>query len=140
MKKITKDYFEGSTVALVGYSSKKESFSRMVMKEFVKQGVKAYPVNPNDADYDIKVYRSLEDIPEKVDIAYVLTSKVNSGNALETVANAGIKKALVQSAKLVEEETVKMCESKGVELAAGCPMMSVGKGLHRFHGFLAGVR
>jgi hypothetical protein len=38
------------------------------------------------------------------------------------------------------EAIAKAYRKLGMEAALGCPMMVLGGGFHRFHGFLAGVR
>lgn len=140
MKKITKNYY-GPSVILVGYSSDKNSFSRMVYRGMVDAGIKVFPVNKNkEADYDVLVYNDLAEIPEVTATACVLTSRANMLRAIEELKDYGIKRIQVQSKKSVDQEMMDYCSKMNIELSIGCPMMAIGSGFHRFHGFLAGVR
>lgn len=141
MKKLTRDFFDSGSVVMIGYSSKKDSFCRPVYQDLMKAGIKVFPVNKKkDATYDVEVYNSLSDIETMPEIGYILTSKAYVRDAVKELSQAGIKKVLVQSKSFIDEKTVAFSEENGVELYYGCPLMAKGKGLHRFHGWLAGVK
>ena len=140
MNRLTKDYFGGSVI-LVGYSSEDKSFSRMVYKEMVAQGIRVYPLNRNESgNYDIQVHQSLADLDSIPETACVLVGKNSVLEAIKALESYGVKRVLIQSRAFANEEVEIFCRTKGIELTAGCPFMAIGKGLHRFHGFLAGVR
>ena len=72
--KIKELFISSRVIALVGASKKKEKDSNIVMKFLQKSGYKVIPVNPtciNDTINGEKVYGSLLDIKEKVDIVDV---------------------------------------------------------------------
>lgn len=140
MKKITKDYF-GDEVLLIGYSSEANGFSHMVHDQMTKEGIRVYPVNnqPNGS-YDIQVYNSVGEIENVPDTACLLISKAGVPDAMKDLAEYGVKRVLVQSKSFISEESAKICLENNMELSVGCPFMSIGKGFHRFHGWLAGVR
>ena len=59
-------------IAIVGRSSDHYYSSYQVGEYLIKQGYKVYNVNPNVDDIDgEKVYNSLKDVPEKIDIVDV---------------------------------------------------------------------
>ncbi len=60
--------------------------------------------------------------------------------AIEELNEQGVKKVLVQSKRMVDDKTEEFCMENNIELTIGCALMAEGKGLHRFHGFLAGVK
>ncbi|MGE5682894.1 MAG: hypothetical protein ACM34K_18660, partial [Bacillota bacterium] len=60
--------------------------------------------------------------------------------AVKQLKDFGIKRILFHNSKTVSQETLEECRQAGIETAIGCPMMIFGKGLHRFHGFLSGVK
>ena len=72
--KIKELFISSKVIALVGASKKKEKDSNIVMKFLEKSGYKVIPVNPtciNDTIYGERVYGTLLDIKEKVDIVDV---------------------------------------------------------------------
>lgn len=141
MAKLTKDFFNGKEILFVGYSGKNNEFSKMVYEALVKHGIKVYPLNNKDkGEYDIKVYKSLDELPKIPQTAYVLLNPDNAKNAVPQLAAKGIKKILFQNNKVANPETLKLCKDNGIEAVVGCPMMIAGKGMHKFHAFFAGVK
>lgn len=141
MKKLTKDFFSSGSAVMIGYSSKAESFSRAVYKDMSKAGITVYPVNRNaEASYDIKVYSDLSEVSDMPEVGVILVGQDEILGAIKELKSYGVKKVLVQSKRFIDGETESYCDEKGVELNVGCPLMAAGKGLHRFHGFLAGVK
>jgi uncharacterized protein len=72
--KIKELFISSRVIALVGASKKKEKDSNIVMKFLQKSGYKVIPVNPtcvNETIHGERVYRTLLDIKEKVDIVDV---------------------------------------------------------------------
>ena len=72
--KIKELFISSRVIALVGASKKKEKDSNIVMKFLQKSGYKVIPVNPtcvNDTIHGERVYGTLLDIKEKVDIVDV---------------------------------------------------------------------
>ena len=72
--KIKELFISSRVIALVGASKKKEKDSNIVMKFLQKSGYKVIPVNPtciNDTINGERVYGTLLDIKEKVDIVDV---------------------------------------------------------------------
>ena len=72
--KIKELFISSRVIALVGASKKKEKDSNIVMKFLQRAGYKVIPVNPtgiNSVIHGEKVYGSLIDIDQKVDIVDV---------------------------------------------------------------------
>ena len=88
--KIKELFISSRVIALVGASKKKEKDSNIVMKFLQKSGYKVIPVNPtciNDTIHGERVYGTLLDIKEKVDIVDVF----RPSNEVEEIANQTIK-------------------------------------------------
>ena len=88
--KIKELFISSREIALVGASKKKEKDSNIVMKFLQKSGYKVIPVNPtcvNETIHGERVYRTLLDIKEKVDIVDVF----RPSNEAEEIANQTIK-------------------------------------------------
>lgn len=141
MAKLSKDFFDGNEVLFVGYSSRNPAFSRQVYQTFMRNGIKVYPLNnkPNGS-YDVKVYKSISELPKTPRSAYVLLNKNNSKNAIKHLAESGIKRILFQNKKIADSGILDECKKLGIEAAVAGPMMILGSGFHKIHGFFAGVR
>lgn len=141
MKKISKDFFKGNEILFLGYSSKDKAFCSSVMNAFVKNGFKVYPMNSKTKDgFDVKVYQDFAELPKVPDTAYVLLNSSNARNMIKPLKENGVKRILFQNGKSAELDILEQCRQLGIETAVGCPMMLFGSGLHRLHGFFAGVK
>lgn len=141
MVKLYKGFFTDSNVLFVGYSSKNIGYSKEVFKAFTNNKIKVYPYNKKEnATYDTKVYKSLEELPVIPKTAYILLGKENAPVAVKELLSKGVKKILFYSQKAADADTLAACDKAGVETAYGCPVMIFGTGFHKFHAFLAGVK
>lgn len=141
MNKLNLSYFDNEEVVLVGLSSNKKSYSQMVYKSMIEQGVTVYPVNNRkDATFGINVFESIIEVPRTATIACVLTRKEHNEGMVEQIITMGIKKILIRSKSQLSEKDIEAINREKIEVTIGCPNMVLGKGLHRFHGYLAGVK
>ena len=139
MIKFSKRFFDSDRVLFVGYSLSDNAFSKMIYEAMSNNGLKVYPVNPKaDGKHEIKVYRNLDEISDVPKAAFVLLNPANIKQAVQDLANKGVKKILFQGK--VNAEVAHQCDKLGIEAAGGCPMMVYGKGFHKIHAFFAGVR
>jgi predicted CoA-binding protein len=138
-EKIKASFFEADKVVFVGYSRKHAAFCTAVRKAFEARGTTVYPVNPGSGTYDVAVYPGIAEVPASPDLAYVLTGKAITEGILEQLAAKGIKRVLFNSGMSADKGTVSRAAALGMESATACPLMALGGGFHRFHGFLAGV-
>lgn len=138
MAKLYKGFFKDSEILFVGYSSRNAAYSKDIYQAFTNNQMKVYPYNTKEnASYDIKVYKSLAELPVMPKSAFVLLNKKNAASEVKELINKGVKRILFRSA---DPATIAECEKAGVETAIGCPMMIYGTGLHKFHALLAGVK
>jgi acyl-CoA synthetase (NDP forming) len=141
MVKLNKSFFNEKDVLFVGYSSRNSAYSKEIFKSFTNNQMKVYPLNTKaDASYDVKVYKSLEELPVVPKNAFVLLNKENAAKAVPALIKKGVKKILFRSLQMVDQATLAECEKAGVETAYGCPMMIYGTGFHKIHAFFAGVK
>jgi acyl-CoA synthetase (NDP forming) len=141
MAKLSKDFFKDKEILFVGYSSRNSAYSREIYQAFTNHQYKVYPYNKKEnASYDIKVYKTLEELPVMPKSAFVLLNKNNTAAAVKELINKGVKRILFRSASYVDPVTLAECEKAGVETALGCPLMLYGTGFHKLHAFFAGVR
>lgn len=141
MEKISRGFLNGNEILFVGYSSRNKAFCSSVLNAFVKNGFKVYPMNSRTKDgFDVKVYQSFEELPKVPETAYVLLKSGNAEKVIKALKENGVKRILFQNEKIADKAVQEQCSQLGIETAAGCPMMLFGSGLHRIHGFFAGVK
>ena len=141
MKKISREFLAENELIFVGYSGRNQSFSKSIYKGFMDNGITVYPMNTKSgANYEVKVYQNFDDLPKIPQTAFVLVNKNNAEKAVKELAEKGVKKIFFQSKRSINEAVIDVCNESGIELAVGCPMMLFGRGLHRFHGFISGVK
>jgi len=98
-------FFNPQSVAVIGASRTPSKFGHIILKNFVRgsfQG-KIYPVNPNtDSILGIEVYPSVKKIPEKVDLAVIVTPAKTVPKILDECAEAGVRCVVIISAGFSE--------------------------------------
>ncbi|MDF2904704.1 MAG: hypothetical protein K0R34_25 [Herbinix sp.] len=138
MAKLYKNFFKDKDILFVGYSSRNSAYSKEVYQAFVNNQIKVYPYNKKEnASYDVKVYKSLEELPTLPKSAFVLLNKSNAAKEVKELIDKGVQRILF---RMADQETLSECEKAGVEAIVGCPMMIYGTGMHKIHAFFAGVK
>jgi len=139
--KFSNDFFQDSEVLFVGYSSRNKGYSNGVMQGFSNNNIKVYPYNKKDnATFDVKVYKKLEELPVMPRSAFILCNKDNTAKAVKELIGKGVKRILFQGKNTVDATTLEECDKAGVVTAIGCPLMVYGTGFHKLHAFFAGVK
>ncbi len=141
MVKLSRDFFTDKEILFVGYSSRNKAYSNSILQAFTNNNIKVYPYNTKDnAAFDIKVYKKLEELPVIPKTAFVLLNKANTPKAVKQLIENGVNKILFYNKSALDSAITAECESAGVEISVGCPLMVYGSGLHKFHAFFAGVK
>ncbi|MBU0934735.1 MAG: CoA-binding protein [Spirochaetes bacterium] len=135
--KLSQTFFKSADVVFIGWSRKHQGFCHMVRTAFEAQGSRVHPVNPKHSDAE--VYPAVEAVPAQADLAFVLTRLEHNRALPAALAAKGVRRVLFNSRLSVDDSLLAECRKQGLETAVACPMMSLGKGLHRFHGWLSGV-
>jgi len=105
--------FSPKSVALIGATETANSVGRTLMWNLISNpfGGTVYPVNPKRANVlGVKAYPSIAEIPEKVDLAVIVTPAVTVPGIISQCVDLGVKGAIVISAGFKETGP------KGVEL------------------------
>lgn len=133
-------------LAFVGLSTEERDFSRSIMNELVERGFDVVPVNPKAEQVaERPAYARIQDVPEPVQWALVMTPPDAAAEVVEDAHAAGVDhvwlhRGVGQGA--VSEEAVARAHEHGMTLVAGeCPLMFVGKpGFpHNVHAFFKKV-
>ncbi len=120
IKRILSDY---KVVAVVGMSREEGKDSHEIPKYLIENGYEVIPVNPNaDSILGKKSYKSVSDVPEKVDIIDIFRP---SDKVLPAVKDA-IKmkpKVIWMQEGISNEEARRLAESKGITVIFNRCMM-----------------
>ena len=99
-----KFFFEPQNVALIGATDKHGRPGRNLHVNLVKSfGDRYFPVNPRGGEFEgKKVYRSMSEIPEPVDVAIIFIASESVPQAVEECARKGVRGVIIQSSGFAE--------------------------------------
>ena len=120
------------TIAMVGVSPKTSRPSYFVFKYLLERGYRMIPVNPGQAGSELlgqKVYATLADIPEPVDMVDIFR---NSDAALGVVQEALALKPMPQviwmQLGVRNDEAARLAEDAGIKVVMNrCPKIEYGR-------------
>jgi uncharacterized protein len=119
-------------IALVGASDNIVRPSYFVLKYLLDKGYKVIPVNPGLAGKDIleqRVYASLADIPETIDMVDIFRNSRAAGKIVdEALALPQTPKVIWMQLGVRNDEAAQRAEALGVKVVMNrCPKMEYGK-------------
>jgi acyl-CoA synthetase (NDP forming) len=91
-------FFEPQSVAVIGASSTPHKAGNDVLRNILSNGYsgKLYPVNPKGGEiFGVKVYSSIQELPEGIDLAIVILPAKANAKAIRECAAKGIKAAVL---------------------------------------------
>jgi len=120
------EIFYPNSVAVVGVSSKPTNLGRNIVANLVEFGFQGivYAVGPSGGTIATRrIYQSVKDIPDPVDLAVVLTPAPTIPEIFEQCGQKGIRRAVVETAgfrefgekgREIEEKMLTMAEKYGI--------------------------
>jgi predicted CoA-binding protein len=113
--KLCKMLADTKVMAVVGLSPKSHRDSNIVAKYFKDKGVKIIPIYPREETIlGEKVYRSLDEIPEKVDMVVVFRKGADTPAIAKKAVEIGAKYFWMQET-VINDESMKIAEEGGLE-------------------------
>ncbi len=97
--------FSPKSVAIIGATENPGSVGRTILENLIKGGYagKIYPVNPKrDTVLGVKAYTSITAVPEKVDLAVIITPPPTVPGIVKDCGKAGVKGVIIISAGFKE--------------------------------------
>jgi uncharacterized protein len=78
-------------VAVVGASSDRSKFSNKAVRAYLNQGFTVVPIHPREDEIEgLQAYRSVRDVPGRIDLASMYVSPSVGESLLEDIAAKGI--------------------------------------------------
>ncbi|MBN1222100.1 MAG: acetate--CoA ligase family protein [Candidatus Aminicenantes bacterium] len=121
-----REIFYPNSVAVIGVSSKTTNLGRNIMANLIDFGFRGivYAVGPSGGVFATRrIYQTIQDIPDHVDLAVVLTPAHTIPEIFEQCGQKGIRWAVVETAgfreygekgKEIEEEMLRAAEKYGI--------------------------
>jgi acetyltransferase len=125
-----KDFFYPNSVAVIGVSSKPTNLGRNIVRNMIEFGFDGivYAVGPRGGMIETRrIYKSVGDIPDHIDLAVIMTPAATVPGLLEECGEKGIRRVLIQTAGFREysEKGLEM-EHQMNEIAARYNMRFIG--------------
>ncbi|MHA1707376.1 MAG: acetate--CoA ligase alpha subunit [Promethearchaeota archaeon] len=123
-------FFNPKSIAVIGASSKPGKVGNIVLKNIIDSNFSGniYPINPNcDSILGLKVYKSVFDVPEEIDIAIFVIPSTKVLSIAEDCGKKGVKGLIVITAgfKEIGGEGIKR-EKRLIEIAKKYNMRVIG--------------
>lgn len=138
-KKTINDFLAPKRFALVGLSRDPKKFSRAVFNDLSKKGYEIFPVNPQMEEVEgKKCYATLNDLPQDVTHALIMTPKKETSEVVLQAAERGMKHIWIQQGAETDD-ALNLAKEKNIEVVQkACIYMFAEPtaGVHKFHRFL----
>jgi len=96
-----REIFYPNSVAVIGVSAKPDNLGRNIVGNLVEYGFSGvvYAVGPSGGTIETRrIYHSVEDIPDMVDMAVIMTPAPTVPGILEACGRKGVRRAVIQTA------------------------------------------
>lgn len=120
------------TVAVIGASNDRSKFGNKALRAYLNQGHDVFPVNPNASTIEgIETYKSILDIPHKIDRVTVYVPPEVTETVLEEVAEKGTKELFLNPGS---ESTAVLERARELNLTPilACSIIDIGETPNRY--------
>lgn len=123
-------FLQQKVIAVAGFSTSGNQPGNVIYKKLIKNGYKAYAVNPKGGEHDgITIYKNIESLPERVQAIVACTPPEATLDLLRVAAKLDIKHFWVHRSfgpGSSHPDAFRIADENGIELIpAGCPMMFI---------------
>lgn len=112
-------FLKSPAFAVFGASSNRAKYGNKVLRCFMQNGKKVYPVNPHEELIEgLTVLRGVDELPAEVESISIITPPVVTERIVTAAIKRGIKNIWMQPGA-ESEAAIKQCESNQINLIAG---------------------
>jgi predicted CoA-binding protein len=116
------------TVVILGASPKPDRYAFRAMKMLQEHGHRAIPVNPAfDQILNERCYRSIADVPEKIDTVTMYLGKTRSDSLIADIVQAKPRR-IIMNPGAENPELAEQGEAAGIEVVEDCTLVMLGSG------------
>lgn len=110
--------------AVIGDVLNEEKYAYKIVARLERNGYQVYKVNPRSGSE--KVYKSLREIKDKVDVIDLVIHPKVGLKMIEEAKEVGIDKVLIQPGAS-SDEILKFCEESKIQVHEGCVLVELAK-------------
>lgn len=119
MSNIKNEMLEKKNWAVVGVSNNPDRYSYKIWKIMPNHDYNVFPVNPKyDEIEGQKIYKSLSDIEEKIDVVDIVVNPKLSYELLDEISDLGIEYVFFQP-ETYNDEVIEKAEKLGLKVLTG---------------------
>lgn len=119
MENIKETMLEKKNWAIVGVSENKDRYAYKIWKLMPEHGYNVFGVNPKYNELEgVKIYNSLKDIDEKIDVVDVVVNPRLSLKLLDEIKELGIEYVFFQP-ETYNDEVVEKANNLGLKILTG---------------------
>ncbi|MEN3339964.1 MAG: uncharacterized protein V7647_3640 [Acidobacteriota bacterium] len=121
------------TVAVIGASSNRSKFGNKALRAFAKQGYNVVPINLTETEVEgHRAYRSVLDVPERIDIATVYVPADAGLQVMEQLAQLGGLGEIWLNPGADDDRVVARARELGLETIQACSIIAIGESPSRY--------
>jgi hypothetical protein len=113
-------------IVIVGASSKRDRFSNKAVRAYAQKGYRVYAVHPREETVEeLPAYRSVSDIPDKLDIASLYVRPEIGMTLLDELADKGIRDVYLNPGA-ESDELYQRARELGLNPMMACSIRAIG--------------
>jgi uncharacterized protein len=121
------------TVAVIGASSNRSKFGNKALRAFAKQGYNVVPINLTEIAVEgHRAYKSVLDVPERIDIATVYVPAEAGLQVMEQLAQLGGVDEIWLNPGADDDRVVARARELGLETIQACSIIAIGESPSRY--------
>jgi predicted CoA-binding protein len=118
---------EEKKIAIVGASRNRAKFGNKAVRAFIGKGYRVFPVHPSESEIEgQRVYRSVLEIPERVELASFYIPSLTGLKVIEEVAQKEGMRIVYLNPGSESEELIRKGRALGLEIRDTCSIVAIG--------------
>lgn len=125
MQKNIDKFFTSSAYGVVGASNNRSKYGNKVLRVYLQNNKKVYPVNPNEEKIEeLEVIKSVRELPDIVKSISIITPPNVTEKVVDEAIAKGIENIWMQPGA-ENEKSIEKCKQHNINVIAGGPCVLV---------------